>query len=157
MQIRDFSLQVKKEVLKEWMHGWNWINLISWMLGTYQKRNVFQRTSKSWKIDPFTWTVFEIRIYLLQKTGFFSTSINFSRLWLSHWLWNLNILKIHSIYDLTVYKMSIFGKDWSVQIFFTKNVHCPMGRSSFFEPCRIFAQVNWKSELFLGIGSTKFN
>ena len=81
----------------------------------------------------------------------------FSRLWLSHWLWNLNILKIHSIYDLTVYKMSIFGKDWSVQIFFTKNVHCPMGRSSFLEPCCIFTQVNWKADLFLGIGLTKSN
>ena len=91
------------------------------------------------------------------KQAFSRLQSFFSRLWLSHWLWNLNILKIHSIYDLTVYKMSIFGKDWSVQIFFTKNVHCPMGRSSFFEPCRIFTQVNWKSELFLGIGSTKFN
>ena len=142
------------------MHGWNWINLISWMLGTYQKRNVFQRTSKSWKIDPFTWTVFEIRIYLLRKTGFFSTSINFFSIMvipLALKSQYSEILKMHPIYDLTVYKMSIFGKDWSVQIFFTKNVHCPMGRSSFLEPCRIFTQVNWKSELFLGIRATKFN
>ena len=48
------------------MREQNWINLNSWMLGTYQKGNVFQRTSKFVNFD-----IFEIQIYLLQKTGFF--------------------------------------------------------------------------------------
>ena len=120
-QIRDFYQQVKKEVLKEWMHGWNWINLVSWMLGTYQKRNVFERISKSWKMRSIYPDSF------WDSQAFSPLESIFSRLWLSHWLWNLNILKIHSIHDLTVYKMSIFGKNWSFQIFFTKKCPFPHG------------------------------
>lgn len=32
-----------------------------------------------------------------------------------------------------------------------------MGGSLFLDPCRRFTQVNWKSELSLGIDSTGFN
>ena len=52
------------------MPGRNWINLISWILGTYQKGNVFQRTSKSWKIDPWTWTFLRFK-FICRKPACF--------------------------------------------------------------------------------------
>ena len=53
------------------MHGWNWMNWISWMLGAYQKRNVFQKTSKSWEIDPVTWTVLQFLFIFCRIPAFF--------------------------------------------------------------------------------------
>ena len=55
-----------------------------------------------------------------KKRAFFGLRSIFSWIWLSLWFWNLDILKVHSISDLTVYNMSIFEKNWSIQIFFTK-------------------------------------
>ena len=134
------------------MNAWMKLDKLDQLdVGNLSKRKCL---SKDFQIQP--WPTWDSNLSFAENQ-IFSRSINSFLIMVIHWLLNLNILKIHSIYDLTVYKMSIFGKDWSVQIFFTKNVHCPMGRSSFFDPCRTFTQVNWKSELFLGIGSTKFN
>ena len=81
-----------------------------------------------------------------RKRAFSLLLLIFSRKRLPQWVWHLDILKVLSICNRMVYNTSIYDKNWSVQIFFTKKYQLShIGRSSLFEPCHKLTWANTKN------------
>ena len=60
------------------MNAWMKLDKLDQLdVGNLSKKKCLSTHFQILKIDPFTQSVSEIRIYLLRKIGFFQTSINF--------------------------------------------------------------------------------
>ena len=113
----DYSLMTIKMIWIMDLIRWNW----SWghVELTWKEMVVSAHANlEKSKFLPLRFSLF--RVSFCKKQVFFRLRWILFQIWLPWWLWNIDILKLHSICDRMVYNMSMLLENWSTQIFFTK-------------------------------------